>query len=140
RTCARPDCTDRAEWAAVGPGLTRRTAEGGGRAGVTIVDRATTWIDVDVDLAQEGSLTPNTQRHGTTKIAPGAVIGPDTTLRDVIVDEDATVRRTEATEAFIGSGANVGPFTYLRPGTVLGGGGKIGALYETKNVKIGRGA
>src|SRR5699024_11959702 len=55
-------------------------------------------------------------------------------------DEDATVRRTEATEAFIGSGANVGPFTYLRPGTVLGDRGKIGAFYETKNVKIGRGA
>ncbi|MDN6172183.1 MAG: bifunctional UDP-N-acetylglucosamine diphosphorylase/glucosamine-1-phosphate N-acetyltransferase GlmU, partial [Yaniella sp.] len=56
------------------------------------------------------------------------------------VGEDATVRRTEATEAVIGIGANVGPFTYLRPGTVLGDTGKIGAFYETKNAQIGRGA
>ena len=131
---------DRTQLAALGAELNRRITEGWMRAGVTIVDPATTWIDVDVDLAQDVSLKPNTQLHGTTKIAPGAVIGPDTTLRDVIVDEDATVRRTEATEAFIGSGANVGPFTYLRPGTVLGDRGKIGAFYETKNVKIGRGA
>ena len=50
------------------------------------------------------------------------------------------VKRTDATEAVIGAGATVGPFTYLRPGTVLGEDGKIGAFYETKNVTVGRGA
>ena len=56
------------------------------------------------------------------------------------VGEGAGVKRTDATEAVIGAGATVGPFTYLRPGTVLGEDGKIGAFYETKNVTVGRGA
>jgi len=91
-------------------------------------------------LAQDVTIKPNTQLHGTTSIDTGAVIGPDTTLIDVQVGQDANVRRTEATEATIGQGAKVGPFTYIRPGTVLGDTGKIGAFYETKNVTVGRGA
>lgn len=131
---------DRTQLSALGAELNHRIADRWMRSGVTIVDPATTWIDVDVELAQDVTIKPNTQLHGTTKIATGAVIGPDTTLQDVFVAEAATVRRTEATEAVIGAGANVGPFTYLRPGTVLGDTGKIGAFYETKNVQIGRGA
>ncbi|NWN87743.1 MAG: bifunctional UDP-N-acetylglucosamine diphosphorylase/glucosamine-1-phosphate N-acetyltransferase GlmU [Micrococcaceae bacterium] len=131
---------DRTQLAALGAELNRRLAQRWMRAGVTIVDPTTTWIDVDVELAQDVTIKPNTQLHGTTKIATGATIGPDTTLVDVVVGEAATVRRTEGTEAVIGQGANVGPFTYLRPGTVLGDTGKIGAFYETKNVNIGRGA
>src|SRR5699024_7704457 len=63
-----------------------------------------------------------------------------TTLNNVVGGQDANLRRVEATEAQIGPGATVGPFTYLRPGTVLGEAGKIGAFYETKKVQIGRGA
>lgn len=131
---------DRVQLATLGTELNRRITESWMRSGVTIVDPATTWIDVDVDLGQDVTIKPNTQLHGTTKIATGAIIGPDTTLVDVTVEEGATVRRTEATDAVIGSGATVGPFTYIRPGTVLGANGKIGAFYETKNAKIGRGA
>ncbi|MDN6410311.1 MAG: bifunctional UDP-N-acetylglucosamine diphosphorylase/glucosamine-1-phosphate N-acetyltransferase GlmU [Yaniella sp.] len=131
---------DRTQLSALGSELNRRIADRWMRAGVTIVDPATTWIDVDVELAQDVTIKPNTQLHGATQIASGAVIGPDSTLQSVVVGEDATVRRTEATEAVIGIGANVGPFTYLRPGTVLGDTGKIGAFYETKNAQIGRGA
>lgn len=131
---------DRVQLATLGAELNRRITERAMRSGVSIVDPATTWIDVDVELASDVTLKPNTQLHGATTIETGAVIGPDTTLIDVVVGEDANVRRTEATEAVIGQGATVGPFTYLRPGTVLGDTGKIGAFYETKNVQIGRGA
>lgn len=131
---------DRTQLAALGAELNRRITERWMRSGVTLVDPATTWIDVDVELAQDVTIKPNTQLHGATKISTGAVIGPDTTLHDVVVAEEATVRRSEATEAVIGAGATVGPFTYIRPGTVLGDTGKIGAFYETKNVEIGRGA
>lgn len=131
---------DRVQLATLGAELNRRTAERWMRSGVTIVDPSTTWIDVDVELAQDVTIKPNTQLHGNTVVSTGATIGPDTTLIDVEVGEDATVRRTEATQAIIGQNANVGPFTYIRPGTVLGDRGKIGAFYETKNVNIGRGA
>lgn len=131
---------DRVQLATLGAELNRRVAERWMRSGVTIVDPSTTWIDVDVELAQDVTIKPNTQLHGTTTIANGATIGPDTTLNDVQVGENSTVRRTVATQAIIGPGSNVGPFTYIRPGTVLGEHGKIGAFYETKNVNIGRGA
>lgn len=131
---------DRVQLATLGTVLNQRITERWMRSGVSIVDPSTTWIDVDVQIAQDVTIKPNTQLHGTTAIATGAVIGPDTTLVDVQVGQDATVRRTEATQAIIGQGATVGPFTYLRPGTVLGDTGKIGAFYETKNVNIGRGA
>lgn len=131
---------DRVQLATLGAELNRRVAQHWMRSGVTIIDPATTWIGVDVELAQDVTIKPNTQLHGETSIGPGAVIGPDTTLIDVEVGENANVRRTEATEAIIGSSAKVGPFTYIRPGTVLGETGKIGAFYETKNVQIGRGA
>ena len=65
------------------------------------------------------------------------MIGPDTTLTDTRVEAGATVLRSEVTGAVIGQDATVGPFSYLRPGTVLGARGKIGAFVETKNAVLG---
>ena len=73
-------------------------------------------------------------------VAEDAVIGPDCTLKDTEVGAGAKVVRTHAELAVIGAGANVGPFSYLRPGTVLGEGGKIGTFVETKNARIAAGA
>ncbi len=50
------------------------------------------------------------------------------------------MKRTDATLSVIGDGASVGPFSYLRPGTVLGADGKIGTFVETKNATIGEGS
>ncbi|PXA77279.1 bifunctional UDP-N-acetylglucosamine diphosphorylase/glucosamine-1-phosphate N-acetyltransferase GlmU [Auritidibacter sp. NML100628] len=131
---------DRRQLAALGAELNRRITDFWMRQGVTIVDPATTWIDIEVELAADVTIKPGTQLHGSTRIAPGATIGPDTTLTDVHVGQHATVKRTDGTEAMIAAGAKVGPFTYLRPGTVLGENGKIGAFYETKNVTVGAGS
>src|SRR3712207_3507397 len=91
-------------------------------------------------LAQDVTLLPGTQLHGSTRIEPGATVGPDTTLTDVQVGAGATVVRTHGSGAVIGAGATVGPFAYLRPGTVLGDDGKIGTFVETKNASIGAGS
>ncbi len=131
---------DRVQLSALGAELNRRTVEAWMRAGVTVVDPATTWIDPTVTLEEDVRLLPNTQLHGGTTVARDAVVGPDTTLTDVRIGAGAKVTRTHGTGARIGAGASVGPFTYLRPGTVLGETGKIGAFYETKNVTIGRGS
>lgn len=131
---------DRVQLAALGAELNRRTVEAWMRAGVTVVDPSTTWIDSSVTLDEDVRLLPNTQLHGSTTVARDAVVGPDTTLTDVEVGEGATVIRTHGSGSVIGPRAAVGPFTYLRPGTVLGEKGKIGAFYETKNVTIGRGS
>ena len=110
------------------------------RDGVTVMDPATTWIDADVVLAPDVTILPGTQLLGATVVAEDAVIGPDTTLKDCEVGAGARVVRTHGELAVIGAGATVGPFSYLRPGTELGAGGKIGAFVETKNAEIGDGA
>ncbi len=108
--------------------------------GVTVIDPATTWVDVDVTLAPDVTLLPGVQLLGTTTVAEDAVIGPDCTLKDVEIGPGAKVVRTHGELAVIGAGASVGPFSYLRPGTQLDAGGKIGAFVEVKNSHIGTGA
>ena len=106
---------------------------------MTIVDPATTWIDVDVTIGRDTVIHPGTQLLGATRIGSRCQIGPDTTLTDVTVGDEATVVRTHGGQSAIGDGAAVGPFAYLRPGTVLGADGKLGAFVETKNSTIGAG-
>jgi bifunctional UDP-N-acetylglucosamine pyrophosphorylase/glucosamine-1-phosphate N-acetyltransferase len=130
---------DRVQLAELGAELNRRIVTAHQRAGVTIIDPASTWIDVDVTVGRDTVIHPGTQLLGTTRIGGRCRIGPDTTLTDVAVGEEAAVVRTHATSAVIGDGAAVGPFTYLRPGTVLGADGKLGAFVETKNSTIGAG-
>ncbi|MGF6823200.1 bifunctional UDP-N-acetylglucosamine pyrophosphorylase/glucosamine-1-phosphate N-acetyltransferase [Microbacterium sp. ZKA21] len=131
---------DRAQLALVGRLLNERIVRGWQLAGVTIVDPATTWIDDDAKLAADVTILPHTQILGATVIAEGATVGPDTTLVDCEIGADAVVKRTDANLAVIGAGATVGPFSFLRPGTILGAHGKIGAYVETKNAQIGEGS
>jgi bifunctional UDP-N-acetylglucosamine pyrophosphorylase/glucosamine-1-phosphate N-acetyltransferase len=131
---------DRVQLAQAGGLLRDRTTTRWMRSGVTIVDPATTWIDVDVVLEPDSVVERNTGLHGSTTVARGAVVGPDSTLVDVQVAEGASVVRSQVTSATIGAGATVGPFTFVRPGTVLGPHGKLGAYVEAKNAVIGEGS
>jgi bifunctional UDP-N-acetylglucosamine pyrophosphorylase/glucosamine-1-phosphate N-acetyltransferase len=126
--------------AALGAELNRRIVERWMRDGVTVLDPATTWVDADVVLEPDVTLLPGVQLLGATTVAEDAVVGPDTTLKDVEVGRGAHVVRTHGELAVVGDGAEVGPFAYLRPGTELGAGGKIGAFVEAKNATIGDGA
>lgn len=131
---------DRAQLSQAAARLNAMIVRGWQLAGVTIVDPATTWIDVRATLAEDVELLPGTHIAGSTTVARGARIGPQTTLLDCEVGEDAVVTRTDATLAVIGARASVGPFAYLRPNTQLGEDGKIGTFVETKNSQIGRGS
>lgn len=131
---------DRVQLAQLGKELNKRVIENWMRAGVTVVDPDTTWIDADAVLAADATILPGVQLYGACDIASGAVIGPDTTLTDTEVRAGAQVVRTHGQLAVIGENANVGPFAYLRPGTELGTEGKIGTFVETKNAKIGTGS
>jgi bifunctional UDP-N-acetylglucosamine pyrophosphorylase/glucosamine-1-phosphate N-acetyltransferase len=131
---------DRAQLARLGRELNRRLTTRWMSEGVTIVDPETTWIDSAVVLAPDVTLHPGTQLLGATVVEAGACIGPDTTLRNVEVGADATIVRTQASDAVVGAGATVGPFAYLRPGTEVGADGKVGTFVETKNAHLGPGA
>ena len=108
-------------------------------AGVTIVDPATTGIDVDVELEADATIRPNTQLEGATRIAAGADVGPNCTLKDTVVGAGARVTNATTDGAEIGPEANVGPYTYLRPGTKLGRRSKAGGFVEMKKSTIGDG-
>jgi bifunctional UDP-N-acetylglucosamine pyrophosphorylase / glucosamine-1-phosphate N-acetyltransferase len=109
-------------------------------AGVTIVDPGSTVIDADVQIEEDSVIAPFTSLHGTTRIGTGARIGPLSTLIDARVGEKASVVHSYATGAEIGERVSVGPFAYLRPGTVLGAGSKAGTFVELKNSTVGAGA
>ncbi len=131
---------DRVQLARLGAELNRRICERWMREGVTIVDPATTWIDDDVTIGRDTTVLPGSRLLGASSIGESAVIGPEVTLTDCEVGDRAEVRRAEAHLAVIGDGASVGPYSYLRPGTTLGAGGKIGGFVETKNATVGDGA
>jgi bifunctional UDP-N-acetylglucosamine pyrophosphorylase/glucosamine-1-phosphate N-acetyltransferase len=92
------------------------------RCGVTIVDPACVQIDVDVEIGQDTVIEPFTTIRGTTKIGSGC-----------------TVRHSYLVDCVVEDGVSVGPFAYLRPGTVLRAGAKVGTFVEIKNSDIGLG-
>ena len=110
------------------------------RDGVTMADPTSVWIDVDVEIETDVTLLPQTILRGPTAVSTGARVGPGTTLVSCEVGANAEVIHTWAELAVIGDGAQIGPFTYLRPGAQLGAGVKAGAYVEIKNSTVGDGA
>ncbi|MEV8434026.1 bifunctional UDP-N-acetylglucosamine diphosphorylase/glucosamine-1-phosphate N-acetyltransferase GlmU [Streptomyces sp. HUAS 31] len=108
-------------------------------SGVTVIDPATTWVDVTVTFEQDVTVQPGTQLQGDTHLGEGADVGPNTRLKDTRVGAGARVDNTVSNGAVVGAHASVGPYAYLRPGTRLGAKGKIGTYVETKNASIGEG-
>jgi bifunctional UDP-N-acetylglucosamine pyrophosphorylase/glucosamine-1-phosphate N-acetyltransferase len=109
------------------------------RAGVTVVDPATTWVDSGVTLDADVTLLPSVDLHGTTAIATGAVVGPHTSLTDTTVGANTMIDRAVGKNATIGADVTIGPYAYLRPGTVLHDGVHIGTYVEIKGSEIGAG-
>ena len=109
-------------------------------SGVTISMPDTVLVEPTVQVEPDATILPRTILRGTTRIATGALVGPDTGLHDCIVETDAHVERSTAREARIGEGAMVGPYAYLRPGAELRTGAKAGTFVEIKNSVVGPGA
>jgi len=130
---------DRVQLAVLSAELNARICEAWMKAGVTIQDPASTWIDVTVELGRDVTLLPGTILKGTTSIGEGSTIGPEVLMTDSIVGAGASVVKSHVTGSYIGNEATVGPYSFLRPGTDLGADGNIGTFVETKNAKIGVG-
>jgi len=108
--------------------------------GVTIIDPTTTWIDVDIEINRDVTIHPGSAISGTSRIASGAVIGPRSTLRSVVVGEGASIVESVVSESAVGVAASVGPFSFIRPGTTVADHAKVGAYVEVKNSYIGEGS
>jgi len=131
---------DKVELAAVEAEARRALLAEHMRAGVTVVDPDTTWIDAGVKIAQDVRIEPGCTIKGATEIQAGAVIGPHSTLIDARVGEGSEVRNSHLDSCSIGAGVVVGPFAHIRPGTELANGSKAGSFVEIKNSQIGQGA
>jgi bifunctional UDP-N-acetylglucosamine pyrophosphorylase / glucosamine-1-phosphate N-acetyltransferase len=120
-----PEETDgvntRVELAHAAAVLRRRINDAHMLAGVSIVDPESAWIEPTVEIEPDVTIHPFAVIRGATQIATGAEIHPHTVIVDSVV----------------GAGASVGPFCYLRPGTVLGDSSKAGTYVEIKNSRIG---
>lgn len=131
---------DRVELASARAVAQRRVHEHLMRAGVTIVDPASTVIEADVIVAPDSVIEPSSFLRGSTSVGRGCRVGPLTTLIDTVLGDDVHVPHSYLQGAEVRDGAVVGPFAYLRPGALLREGAKAGTFVEIKNSDIGPGA
>jgi bifunctional UDP-N-acetylglucosamine pyrophosphorylase / glucosamine-1-phosphate N-acetyltransferase len=108
--------------------------------GATIVNPDATVIDVDVEIDADAVIAPFSSLLGATKVGAASIIGPASTLIDAVVGESSKVIHSYLDRADVGDRVSVGPFAYLRPGTVMREGSKAGTFVEIKNSEIGRGS
>ncbi|MCH7706244.1 MAG: bifunctional UDP-N-acetylglucosamine diphosphorylase/glucosamine-1-phosphate N-acetyltransferase GlmU [Chloroflexi bacterium] len=108
-------------------------------AGVTIIDPDATYIQAGVTLGRDTTIHPNTTLNGATTIGKRCVLGPGAAVYDSVVGDDCTIGASVLEGAHLESRVNVGPFSHLRPGTVLEHGVFIGNYAEIKNSRLGRG-
>src|SRR6202020_1674732 len=108
--------------------------------GVAIVTPAATTIDAGVEIGQDTVIAPFTSLHGATAVGSGSTIGPGSTLIDTTVGDASKLVHAYTNGAVVGDRVSVGPFAYLRPGTVLRDGSKAGTFVELKNSDLGAGS
>jgi bifunctional UDP-N-acetylglucosamine pyrophosphorylase/glucosamine-1-phosphate N-acetyltransferase len=128
---------DRVDLADVTALAQRRIHQFHQRAGVTIVDPASTLVDADVRIGRDTILQPSTFLRGETRIGEHAAVGPATTVIDSVIGDGASVVHSYLDGATVGRHALVGPFAYLRPGADLRDGAKAGTFVEVKNSVVG---
>lgn len=108
--------------------------------GVTILDPGTTYIDFEVTVGPDSVIYPGTIIEGRCRLGENCLIGPYTRLKDTETGNNVTVHSSIILESSVGNNVTVGPFAYIRPGTVLSDETKVGDFVEIKKSVIGRGS
>jgi bifunctional UDP-N-acetylglucosamine pyrophosphorylase / glucosamine-1-phosphate N-acetyltransferase len=109
------------------------------RAGVTMRDPSTAYIDATVTLAEDVTLEPNVTLRGTTTIGEGTTIGAGSQVVDSTIGARCLVWASIVEESTVEDGVRIGPFSHLRPGSHVGQDAEIGNFAELKNTRLGRG-
>lgn len=130
---------DRVQLAAAERLLRAEIAERHMRAGVTIVDPATTYIDAAVEIGQDARIEPWTVLTGETIIAQDAVIGPNAHVRASRIGPRTSVWASVVEESEVAEDVQIGPYSHLRPGCRIGPRCRIGNYAEIKKSTIGAG-
>ena len=109
-------------------------------AGVTVVDPASTYVDVGVTLEPDVTILPQSHLSGASSVARGSVLGPGVQLNDAQIGEDCEISWSVVEDSVIGARVTIGPYAHLRGGTVVEDGAHIGNFVELKKTRMGRGA
>jgi bifunctional UDP-N-acetylglucosamine pyrophosphorylase/glucosamine-1-phosphate N-acetyltransferase len=117
----------------------RRIIEQHALNGVSFPNPDTVEVDVHVEIGQDTVIEPGSVLRGSTSIGSGCTIGPNSTLIDAELGNNVTALHAYITTALVGDDVSIGPFAYLRPGTRIANGAKIGTYVEVKNSNIGEG-
>jgi bifunctional UDP-N-acetylglucosamine pyrophosphorylase / glucosamine-1-phosphate N-acetyltransferase len=118
----------------------RRLIEEHARNGVTFLSAETTRVEAGVQIGEDTTIGQGVTLRGSTSIGRGCQVGPHSTLIDATLGNRVTVPHSYLLECEVGDEATIGPFAYLRPGTVVREKAKVGTFVEVKNSDIGRGA
>jgi bifunctional UDP-N-acetylglucosamine pyrophosphorylase/glucosamine-1-phosphate N-acetyltransferase len=130
---------DRVDLANVAKLAQQRIQERHMRAGVTIVDPASTLIDADVTIGRDTVVEPSSFLRGATEVGADCAVGPCTTLIDATLGDGVNVPYSYLVQATVEDNGTIGPFAYLRPDAHLHPNAKAGAFVEIKNSNIGKG-
>jgi bifunctional UDP-N-acetylglucosamine pyrophosphorylase/glucosamine-1-phosphate N-acetyltransferase len=110
-------------------------------AGVTLLDPQSTFIGDQVVLGRDTVLYGSVRLEGKTRIGEGCTIYPGSRIADAVLGDNVTVKdHCVIQESEIASGAAVGPFAHLRPGTVLAQRARVGNFVELKKATLGEGS
>lgn len=105
--------------------------------GVTMIAPDTIFIDADVTLEPDVTLYPGTHLRGNTTVLEDAVVGPNAIVTNCQIGRGSLVESSTIKDSVIGECTTVGPYAYMRPGSVVGDHVKVGDFVELKNVKVG---
>jgi bifunctional UDP-N-acetylglucosamine pyrophosphorylase / glucosamine-1-phosphate N-acetyltransferase len=108
-------------------------------AGVTMQDPSTVYLDHAVELAQDVVLEPNVVLRGRTSVGAGTVIASGSQIHDSVIGAGCRIWASVIERSEVRDGATVGPFSHLRPNSVVGENAEIGNFAELKNSNLGRG-
>lgn len=120
--------------------MQRRINEGWMAQGVTMLDPEQVWIGPEVQLSRDCEILPQTMLWGTTTVGEGTVLGPNTRLTNCTVGAGCLLDETVAVEAVLENNVTCGPRAYLRQGTHLCDGSKVGTSVELKKTTVGVGS
>lgn len=107
-------------------------------SGVTVVDPASTYVAERVEVGEDTVIHPNTTLSGHTVIGRRCVIGPNSVIIDSRVGDGCAVVASMLEGAVLEEGADVGPFSHVRPGAYLEAGVHVGNFVEVKASRLGR--
>lgn len=130
---------DRIQLAEAATVLRRRILDDLMRSGVTVVDPASTFVDVGVRVGQDTTLQPFTTLLGGTVVGENCAVGPHSVVRDSTIGDGCVVLGSWVEEATMEAGSRIGPMSHLRPGAQLAAGANLGNFAEVKNALIGPG-